>query len=238
VVNWFSRKNKRVDVPRLRPRSDDTSAPKIDLADLTPDALSFLGQAAYVQLTIFENLSRAIATAPTTDAKESLSRAASISLIKHHGLAAEIERLRAKPSEIMEPYAARIDNFQRITQGADWYEDVMTCLISAGMLDEFFLRLSEGLPAGSARRVAEVYNEASAEELVAAQLRKSIDENPTLAPRLALWGRRLVGDTMLVGRAALAKSPNLITDEARIEPVFSELIATHTRRMDALGLTA
>ncbi len=52
-----------------------------------------------------------------------------------------------------------------------------------------------------------------------------------------MWGRRLVGDTMLVARSSLAigrEAPG----EDRIEPVFTELIAAHTRRMDALGLTA
>jgi tRNA-(MS[2]IO[6]A)-hydroxylase (MiaE)-like len=238
VVNWFSRRKKRVDAPRLRPRTDDSSSTRVDFVDLTPDALSFLGQSAYVQLTIFENLSSAIASAPTTDAKERLSRAASLSLTKHLGLAGEIERLRKVPSTIMEPYAAAIDDFQRITLGADWFENVMTCLITAGMLDEFFARLAEGLPASTGRRVAEVYAGESGEELVAAELRRAIDANPRLAARLALWGRRLVGDTMLVARGALAKGHNIANDEARIEPVFSELIASHTRRMDSLGLTA
>ncbi|MBC7591006.1 MAG: hypothetical protein H7226_08185, partial [Salinibacterium sp.] len=59
-----------------------------------------------------------------------------------------------------------------------------------------------------------------------------------LAARLAMWGRRLVGDTILVARSALRYTDNHISDEARIEPVFTELIAAHTRRMDALGLTA
>jgi hypothetical protein len=48
----------------------------------------------------------------------------------------------------------------------------------------------------------------------------------------------LVGDTILVARSALAAAPSSANDEARIEPVFTELIAAHTRRMDALGLTA
>jgi tRNA-(MS[2]IO[6]A)-hydroxylase (MiaE)-like len=238
VVNWFTRKNKRVDAPRLRPRTEDGSSTKVDFADLTPDTLSFLGQAAYVQLTIFENLSRVIATAPTTEAKESLSHAAAQSLAKHHALTAEIVRLRAVPSDVMEPFTQRIDTFQRITQGADWFENVMTCLISAGMLDEFFARLAEGLPASSARRVGEVYAAETGEERVSMELRIAIEANARVAARLALWGRRLVGDTMLVARAALATSPGHATDESRIEPVFSELIAAHTRRMDSLGLTA
>ena len=43
---------------------------------------------------------------------------------------------------------------------------------------------------------------------------------------------------MLVARASLATSTDRVSDESRIEPVFTELIAAHTRRMDALGLTA
>ena len=54
-----------------------------------------------------------------------------------------------------------------------------------------------------------------------------------------MWGRRLVGDTLLVARSALRESKaHGSRDEERIEPVFTELIAAHTRRMDRLGLTA
>jgi hypothetical protein len=53
-----------------------------------------------------------------------------------------------------------------------------------------------------------------------------------------MWGRRLIGDTMLVARQSLNLGKHDVSDEARIEPVFTELIAAHTRRMDALGLTA
>jgi LPS sulfotransferase NodH len=69
-------------------------------------------------------------------------------------------------------------------------------------------------------------------------LREAIDAHPRLSSRLAMWGRRLVGDTMLVARSALRFTEDHLSDEARIEPVFTELIAAHTRRMDALGLTA
>jgi hypothetical protein len=57
-----------------------------------------------------------------------------------------------------------------------------------------------------------------------------------------MWGRRLVGDTLLVARSAMPAadpaSGEARNNEARIEPVFTELIAAHTRRMDGLGLTA
>ena len=72
MVNWFWRRGarKRNDVPRLRPRTDADAATKVDLAELTPEPLVFLGRAAYLQLMIFENLSSAVASAPNADAKD------------------------------------------------------------------------------------------------------------------------------------------------------------------------
>jgi len=238
VVKWFSRTGKRVEVPRLRPRSESTPATKVDLAELTPDLVTFLGKAAYLQLTIFENLGRALANAPTTEAKETLSRVAALSLAKHHGLTAEITRHGDQPGAVMEPFTAGIDDYQRVTLGNDWYEAVLACHITAGFLDDFFLRLSAGLPADYASRVAAILKADGGGELLAEQIRQGIDANEKLASRLAMWGRRQVGDTMLIARSTLATSANSVSDEARIEPVFTELIAAHTRRMDGLGLTA
>ena len=54
-----------------------------------------------------------------------------------------------------------------------------------------------------------------------------------------MWGRRLVGDTLLVARSAL-NSDLMLTSEAeeRVEPVFTELMGAHAKRMDAMGLNA
>jgi hypothetical protein len=240
VVNWFWRKGtkrKRVEAPRLRPRSEDV-ATKVDLADLAPHREQFLGQAAYIQLVIFEGLSATVAGAPTLEAKESLSTAAGVSLAKYQALAAEIRRAGAEPGDFMAPYTSSIDFFQRVTTGADWHESLVTSHITSGILDDFFVKLASGLHDDLAKRVAAIYAIDSHEDLVAQQIREAIDADPKVAARLALWGRRLVGDTILVARSALAAAPSSANDEARIEPVFTELIASHTRRMDALGLTA
>jgi hypothetical protein len=239
VVTWFRRKSKRVDAPHIRPRASATAvSTKVDLAELTPEISVYLGKAAYLQLMIFENLGRAIATAPNTEAKAVLSEASALSLAKFQALNDEIERNGQTSAQAMDPQADGIDRFQRMTRGSDWYEAVTTCYLTAGFLDEFFASLAGGLPSAVAGRVRDIIAGPSGEDLIAQVLRSAIEANPRLAARLALWGRRLVGDTMLVARSALVLSNNHDSDEARIEPVFTELIASHTRRMAALGLTA
>lgn len=238
MATWFSRRKRRIEVPRLRPRTEDVVTTKVDLHEFTPPPLEFLGRAAYVQLTLFENLSLAISSAPTTAAKAAIGAAAEGSIARHRALAAEIEKLGSSVADAMDAYTGPIDEFERVTRGSDWFEQITTCYLTTGFLDDFFARLAPGLPSALAERVEAIFAAPTAEAVLADQLEQAITANPRLASRLAMWGRRLVGDTMLVCRTALHFTEDQRSDEARVEPVFSELIAAHTRRMDALGLTA
>ena len=238
VANWFRRRSRRTDTPRIRPRSEDLATTKRDLHEFTPPLAEFLGRAAYVQLMIFENLSRGVANAPTTAGKAAISRAAEVSIAKHRALADEIARSGGSVAEAMEPYTVAIDEFDRRTRGADWYETLVTGYLTAGFLDDFYARLASGLPTSERERIEAIYSDREGETVLRDQLNQELADNPRLAARMALWGRRLVGDTMLAARSALTLSENKKSDEARVEPVFTELIAAHTRRMDALGLTA
>lgn len=226
--------------PKPKSRRDAASlvVNHVGLHELTPDITRYLGQAAYLQLSIFETLTGCLDNAPSTAAKEAVSEIAAVSLAKHRGLVAEIERRGDDAGAVMAPYSQRIDEFRRTTLGADWHETLITCYVTAGILDELFVSLAAGLPGDYPAKMTALLSGDEESQLLASMLRDAIDANPHLASRLAMWGRRLVGDTLLMARAALALPDNAAPDDARLEPVFTELIAAHTRRMDDLGLTA
>jgi len=212
----------------------------VELKELTPELLVYLGKAACLQLAAFEQLSVAVATAPTAGAKERITRAASLTLAAQHGLTAEISRAGATPGEVMERYSHDVEDFSNRVVGNTWTETLMSCYITNGFINDFLERLATGLPAGPAERVSAVLAANSAADLLAVELAAALDASPESSSRLAMWGRRLVGDTMLVTRSVLetpSPADSAETDD-RIEPIFNELIAAHTRRMDALGLTA
>ena len=241
MVSLPRRRLPHVEVPRLRPRSvrgSEENVNRVALAELTPDTPSYLGRAAVLQLSIFETASRAVITAPNTAGKNALSRVAYLSLAKYEGLVAELKRTGQDPAVAMEPFAPAIDEFRQLTQGGDWYELLVTGYVTAGLLDDFFVRLSEGLSDDEHRRITAILSPEMGSGFIVEQLSAAMAADPKLASRLAMWGRRLVGDTLLIARSALAVPENTSPDEARLEPVFTELIAAHTRRMDALGLTA
>ncbi|HEU0205330.1 MAG TPA: ferritin-like fold-containing protein [Pseudolysinimonas sp.] len=223
--------------PRVPPRSEAIAVARVELADLTPPPRVYLGQLAYLTLILFENLSRAVALAPTTEAKTSLSRATAEVLEAHEALIAELEDAGLDPVAAMDPFRAELDDFRRRTQGADWPETLVTCYLTGGFLTDFFAGLAAGLPDALGERVSALLDIDKGQGVLVAELRTAIDASARLASRLAMWGRRLVGDTMLVARSSLAIGGELPGEE-RIEPVFTELISAHTRRMDVLGLTA
>jgi len=213
---------------------------RIDLKEFTPAPEEFLARAAYVQLTIFEDLSRAVTIAPTTAAKAVLATATEASLAKHRALVDELAALGVDAGSAMEPHRAAVDRFQRLTLGADWTETALTCHLAGGFLDDLFAALAAGLPQPLAGRIEAAYAVRPVDAEFIRLLGDQMAEQPLLAARLALWGRRILGDTLLVARDALglsAADPDA-GEERRVEPAFSELISQHTRRMDALGLSA
>lgn len=238
-MSLFGRRPRPVQAPKLKPRRPSSERPvtRVNLAELTPDLPRYLGQAAYLQLSNFETITGAIATSPTTADKVALTKVARVSLQKLEGLLEEIERGGDAPEELMAYFAAPIDEFRASTRGGDWYETVLTSYITASMLTDFFLSLADGLPTAPRDRLKGVLS-VDPSRVIVEQLSGAIEAQPQLASRLALWGRRLVGDTLLIARSSLAVPGGTTPDEERLEPIFTELIAAHTRRMDALGLTA
>ncbi|MCS5715232.1 ferritin-like domain-containing protein [Herbiconiux sp. CPCC 205716] len=238
MFGFLRRPKVRIDIPRLKPRDDSASYPKVNLAELTPEVLPYLGQAAYVQLAVFEEVSDAIAAAPTVAAKQALAPAASQALDKHERLVAEIRRRVDVPADVISPFVAGIDRYRSLVRGGDWFEQLASVYLTAGILDDFFTLLAAGLPGDIAPRCVAILDAETGRRAIADLLAEGIAADPVLGPRLAMWGRRVVGDTLLVCRSAIHLTGNQATDEQRIEPVFTEMIASHTRRMDRLGLTA
>jgi hypothetical protein len=211
---------------------------KVDLGELVPPLSQFLGQAAYMELGVFESLAQAATEAPGIVVKGQLSRSAGLALAKHESLVDEQRRRGTDPAEAMAPFAADLDAFRRMRAGATWQESLIGCYLTAGLLDDFFASLATGLPGDIRTRIVKILHQDAGFAVIVHEITAAIAADPKLASSLALWGRRLVGDTLLIARSALHVSGDLARDESRIEPVFTEIIAAHTRRMDELGLTA
>jgi hypothetical protein len=241
--SWLS---KRAEVSRpeglgarpSNPKPSAASSVKVDITAVKPDLLAFCGQAACFELGLFTDLARAVETSPTPAATEGLSLAAGHALRAHQGLLSEIRRRGADPVQVMAPFQKELDLFRANTSGASWQELVLRCYLVGGLLEDLFGQLSTRLPTEVSSRVSRLFAPAEGIDLLERILRTALTESPEHASILALWGRRLVGDTLLIARSALPPAATGRSEAVTVEPVFTDLIAAHTRRMDVLGLTA
>ena len=243
-VTWLGRFR-----PRTRPHRPsrlarrDQRVDRVSLEDLRPDPTALLGQTAYLELALFETATGVAGRATDLADREALTRIAARILAKHHGIVDLVARRGLDSAAVMAPFAADIERYRRRLGDTTWHEAVLTLHLAAGLFDDFFARLAAGLPGEEGRRIGELLRVDIGHETMSRLLAGAMDADRRLRSRLALWGRRIVGDTLLVARSALERSRTaegapIATDDVRIEPVLTDLIAAHTRRMDRLGLTA
>lgn len=237
VFEWLRRRKASPRALRLRSRDEPGDATRVGFETLAPDIDTFLGQAAYLQLGYFETLSELIAATPELSQKEALSRAAGAALTKHEELVALIRERGGDPTTMMLPFREPLDAFRHATHGRRSPETMLTVHITAGMLDDFYRALASSY-AETGRRVAGILGQDDDREVIVDIITATIAADAEWSSLLALWGRRLVGDTLLIARAALRPAILDAEDVQKVEPVFTELMAAHSSRMAAMGLTA
>lgn len=227
----------------------------IDLSPYTPEPKVFLGQLAYLKLTEFEILTNELKFSPNTAYKAELSEASAKCFDTYRDIASIIASQGLDATDAMDPFTERIGTFHSRTAGLDWYETVIKVYLVSGLLDDFYRRLAVGLPQNLQDEVEAALSDDTFAKFAKRVLVESMADSEQLKSRLALWGRRLMGDVLLELRAAfdnrklagISKGAKLSLDEERqvnlqayskLEPLVTELIAAHTMRMDALGLSA
>lgn len=258
MFEWIKRlrgKARKLSLPAREERTGGRNQTQVDLRPYTPEPKEFLGQLAYLQLSNFEILTNELKYSPDTQYKTELSEAAAKSFEKYRTLAKAIGAQGFDPTDSMDPYVERIETFHSRTSGTDWFESVIKVYLVGGLLDDFYRRLSVGLPEGIRLEVEKALKDQTVDKFAKRVLAESMQRDPELASRLALWGRRLMGDVLLELRATfdnrklagVTKGKKLSLAEERqvnldayskLEPLITELIGAHTVRMDAIGLTA
>lgn len=239
---WPGRRRPRPQSGRSRRRAP-SRVDRIALSDLTPDPVALLGRLAYLRLALFEAASGVAGRATDLADREAVTKVAAALLDQHTAILKLIETHDAVPTDAMRPYAADIDRYRRRLSDPGWHESVLTLHLAVALLDDFFAAFASGLPGAEGERVAGILETDPGHDALVAILQAGIKSDRRVASRLALWGRRLVGDTLLVARSALADARDgdgqpTETDERRVEPILNDLMARHSRRMDRLGLTA
>ncbi|WP_024287123.1 ferritin-like fold-containing protein [Cellulomonas sp. KRMCY2] len=238
--------------PPADPLEHTASDEVTDDADLTPTALghslAVLGMIAFSELATFSRLAADAAAAPSLDQRLELSRLAGVALDRLSRVGARVVELGGELQPVMAPFAGVLVEFDQRTVPSTWGERLLKGYVGYGVSDDFGRIIAKALDPRTGDLVATVLSDDGHSRFVVESLAQAATVDATLASRLALWGRRLVGEALGVVQGVIADHPELadLLDLAMADVpgngdvqqrLFAELTAEHSRRMERLGLT-
>ena len=211
--------------------------------------VDLLGVIAYGEMSAFERLSEDAKMAPGLPDKAELARMASTEFAHFEGLRQRLVELGADPFEAMAPFVAPFDAFHLRTAPADWLEGLVKAYVGDGLAADFYREIATCVDSDTRAIIIESLSDAGQSAFVVDRVRKAIAAEPRLGGRLALWGRRLMGEALSQAQGVAADRDALTAlltggvdrpgmDLAAIGRLFTRLTENHAKRMEALGLAA
>lgn len=207
-------------------------------------AVDLIGVLAYGELVAFERNGVDASQAPTLRDKVELGRLAAVEHRHFEALCGFLTSNGIDPLAAMEPFVAAFDAFHDNTAPRDWLEGLMKTYVGDGIAADFYREVAGLLDGAEADIVLSVLNDSQDSAYVVGRLREAIEADPTVAGRLALWGRRLMGEMISQGTLVAGSRPPLRAALAErgtqldLGGLVNRLALAHGRRMDALGLAS
>jgi hypothetical protein len=215
----------------------------------SPAVIDLLGVLAYGELSGFERLAADAALTPDLDDKARLAELAAAEL-RHFGLLRDrLNTLGVPVAQAMAPFSAAIDEFHVRTAPADWLEGVVKAYVGNGIAVDFYREVAALVDDASRALVTDVLDDSGQAGFAVEVVLKAIEDDPQVAGRLALWGRRIVGEAMAQAQHVVADREPLAQllmgragasgiDTTVIQKLFVRIAEHHSRRMASMGLSA
>ena len=211
--------------------------------------VDLLGILAYGALTAFERLAEDARVAPSLADKVQVVTFAGRQIDHFASVRDRLAALGTDVMAAMSPFHAPFDAFHDYTRPRDWYEGLVKAYVGDGFAADFYREVAAFVDADTRELVHTVLADEGLADYVVDQVRTGTRADPKLAGRLALWGRRLVGEALSQAQRVAAERDALTSlltgtsdrpgmDLAAISRMFSRLVANHTARMERLGLQA
>ncbi|PVG83133.1 hydroxylase [Nocardioides gansuensis] len=220
-----------------------------DDEDYRQAVVELLGAIAYGELSAFERLAEDAKLAPTLEDKVAMGAMASVEFGHLERLHARLRELGADPFAAMAPFKRGFDDFHAHTAPADWYEGLIKAYVGDGLAADFYREIAAYLDADTRDLVIGSLEDAGHSAFVVDRVRAAIAQDHRLGGRLALWGRRLMGEALTQAQRVAAERDALSAlltggvdrpglDLAALGRMFTRLTERHAQRMDDLGLDA
>lgn len=226
-----------------RPASTPSTAAQEPAPDPGAPAADLLGAVAYGALTAFTRLAADAALAPDLTGRAEMAALAAVEMAHVERIRAHLDARGVDLVTSMAPFAPVLDSFAARTASRDWGEALVGAYVGRTLAVDLVVATGAAdAPGGELLRGPDAGREASGQsgfDAFAERAVRDVAVDARTRGRLAMWGRRLLGETLAAAAEVLDEHPQaastLLGGTSRAA-VFKALKSRHTKRLAALDL--
>jgi hypothetical protein len=207
--------------------------------------IDLLGALAYGELSAFDRLADDARMAPDLRGRAEMSAMAALEYSHYRSLADRLVVLGVEPDVAMAPFTAALETYHSLTEPSTWLEGVVKAYVGDGMAADFYSEVAALVDDETAQLIRDALSQGGRAEFAVREVQAAVAAQPSVAGRLALWARRLVGEAISQTQHVLADRDSLMMllvegtgDLAGVASMLSRITDRHEERMVTLGLSS
>lgn len=211
--------------------------------------VELLGVLAYGEITACQRLVEDAMMASDLRSTVEVAEMANAEFEHFRQLRDHLESMGEDPYAVMKPFKATFDSFHEKTRPSDFLEGLVKAYVGDGLAADFYREISAYLDAETRDLIVQTMSGTGHSDFVVEAVRSAIEKDARVGGRLALWGRRLMGEALSQAQRVVAERDALSAvlvggvnhpgmDLSAIGRMFTRITEAHTERMARLGLAA